>query len=387
MDWSLVGSPGRLVGALAVLSWIIDLLAQRRTNLQASIIGPVFLFLVATLFTSVLKGQASLRGLYNLLVLCLLFLITIDLTNSIARVRYLLAFWLLPSGLIATLSLLALLRVPIPDAIGQVRLVQLGSYRVMGLANDPNYFAMTMVAPVALGLAYWWYCPVVKGSIAGLFLFSVSALALVASGSRGSMVSVLAGVATLLLAARWAGGGYSRRVPQAYWKLGALVLILVIVAILANQPQLEAVRWTTPWSRGLADNRTRLWLAALEQWATSPLFGTSTLVRAYGFTEGAVPHSVYLGILLGSGIIGLVAFVIMASNSLRAAWRLMQLLALHPAAKIGEDVTLSIRFAWLGLVSYLVNIAVLSHLGSRDLWLALALPLILERLVAQKLSR
>jgi hypothetical protein len=149
--------------------------------------------------------------------------------------------------------------------------------------TDPNQFAASLLMPLSLALGFLMLSRswIVRGG--AITAIATLSLALLLSMSRGGLVAALAVIFVYVNRL-----GLSRRI---------LVAVACLTIFLFFMPHTFFVRLALP-DRGAG--RFDIWLASLG------------LLPRYGFTRGS--HSVYLGMLIEVGIIGL-TFLLLAFRS------------------------------------------------------------------------
>jgi len=198
----------------------------------------------------------------------------------------------------------------------------------------------------------------------GMVVLPLVTIALVASGSRGPVLALCAGLVAALL--------FLLRDPTARRRL-VLVLAALSAGAIAIPKLLPAatiqrsVSFLLGNGTGLSSNgRTHLWTEAWQAFTTHPLFGVGTGGFAQIEPSFKYPHNLVLEVSAELGVVGLVlllAFVVPTAAPLIRAW--------HGA--IGVDRAAAALIAAL-LTSSLVNSLLSDSLeGSSAVWFAAGL--------------
>lgn len=214
-----------------------------------------------------------------------------------------------------------------------------GGDRVTGLTTQPNQLALTAV----MALPFAWF--LVRGLLLRAALVVVLLAGTVASGSRVGLIGAAVVLVTCLA-----------------WRYRARFLLLGLplgaAALLSASELLSFTRFGTDGAAGADLERTRALHQGIDDFAQSPLFGV-------GLRVGQEAHVVYLQLLAGSGLIGLLSFGLLVGTALTFAYRLRQ-----------RPVVLA---AGIALVGYLVVGAASNALLVRYLFVPLAIVLVAAR--------
>jgi hypothetical protein len=188
--------------------------------------------------------------------------------------------------------------------------------RSSALGEDPNFSAAYRALGVVVGLMILlrsggqWGMRVVGGGMAAL-----AAISIVSTGSRGGLLALGVGVLSLTM--------FQRSLKARIIAFGVGALILSTVVYLVASSVLFADRIASSIESGDTADRTTIWLAAIKLIPDSPFYGYGlpTYQLILGDALGEAPkatHNILLAALLGSGVLGLIAF---AAASVRIAWR------------------------------------------------------------------
>ena len=241
------------------------------------------------------------------------------------------------------------------------------SGRVSGSLGNPNLLGSFMAATVPLAACF------ILGSklstfyrIAGIVLSVIlGSLALVASGTRASVIGLAAGVLTVIVFA------LSRR--DLISKKGAAVLSVVLIVLLAGSIVMMTprLRELTSMDSGTVQVRKLIWTGTLDMIAARPIAGwgpgsfqivfpgfRNPMYQTLGVSHNTLhAHSEYLETLVDTGIIGallwltLIILVVRDSRkSLEYDWTTVGLVAALVAIAAEATVSVSLRWpptAWL----------------------------------------
>ena len=228
----------------------------------------------------------------------------------------------------------------------------LGPYsRFTGLLSNANYAGMQSAVVLVLGchlLTVW------AGRRRALIAVGMAALliALILSGSRGSMIAVVVGVALfLVLTRKWR----SLAAGLTVLTVGAGILAFFFPEVLSR------VQAGDPTS-----GRVGIYESMVGNWLTSPFLGTGfRTTELLPGTNGLAGHNIFLSVLTETGIIGLLAFLAVLAAVVFSGRQ--GTMAGAAAAVIVVELTESSIYGWGGptaLVSWLVllSFAALRHL-------------------------
>lgn len=237
----------------------------------------------------------------------------------------LIAALLLSAGLAASSSLLPSIGVQglFDNVVDPIEVAS----RSAGFFFDPNYFGAYLAAAATLALACASF---VRSSVLRALLVVASAafaIALVATLSRGALLALAAGLVAIAFSRSRKGGVLA-------------IMALGLVALVAY-PLFADVRFGA--SEGLSDaslraqleasGRVNTWLAGIELFLSSPLFGIGIGQYVEASPVGIAPHNWYLGILAEGGIVGFGLWALFIASVLLALRR-----SSHPAQTVGYAV-------------------------------------------------
>lgn len=180
--------------------------------------------------------------------------------------------------------------------------------RYTGIGGNENDIAAIM----ALALPIAWHLSLIMRSeflrVVNLIYLPTTVLAVILTASRGGFILVLIGLALIPLTFRYAPR--SRKIVVAI----ALVIMTIAVVRLVPASNFERIAETSSEiTEGNVSNRSQVWLAGLEVYAKTPIFG----VGVGGFENATFPllgyrqpaHNAYILILTEMGIVGILIFL------------------------------------------------------------------------------
>jgi O-antigen ligase len=186
-------------------------------------------------------------------------------------------------------------------------------------ATDPNYFAASLLLPLALTVSYFltprhWLTRFAWLAVSGILAFGI-----LVTMSRGAMVAMLVMVLFFI---------YSTQVSRRL----IIPLVAIFVALALALPSVFLTRWETAADSGGA-GRTKVWRVGLVAFEHYGLIGAglNNFPNAYYEYVGSAPmfhktyssgaHNSYLEIAVETGIIGLLFMLTAIVAQLRAASR------------------------------------------------------------------
>ena len=227
-------------------------------------------------------------------------------------------------------------------------------FRAQGTLGDANLFGCYLAASFYLTLLYrrltgptFWIFPAIAIYAAGIFF----------SASRGCMLAV--GVTLVLLLA--IGSSWKVRIA-AFVPIALAAIVLVAIPnkneLLQSNPFTERLATATvSVDDDAAADRKELWVAALDNFYSSPVVGIghgySRRPSDYDAHETSQIHNTYLGLLSETGILGLISYMLVFGYSVPALWRerrgpgVLALMALATIAMSGLTLSLeNFRGLW-----------------------------------------
>ena len=292
----------KVIGALTVLAVMTSILRERRIvrpALTVPLVVAYTFWMLLSMFWAVDPGPAweDVKTMFNL---ALLFTV---LSSAPIEERDLRAICLLVvvSGVAAALYGIWYFHQFPPSTDGRLFL------NVGGRRIDPNGFADSLLAPIALSLV-----TIMKARNVPAFLASLAALAILCEGvlitlSREGMLGVVGVALVVVMMSR-------RRLLALALLFPSFALVLLFVPAVVD-------RLSTAISTGGA-GRTAIWEVDVHAWLQHPIFGwgAGSAFQAYSANLLAVaphdfagwdrpPHNLVLNTLLNLGVVG---FVIVA---------------------------------------------------------------------------
>jgi O-antigen ligase len=249
-----------------------------------------------------------------------------------------------------------------------------------GLADDPNYYAVTVVLCLPLVLAWilgrrptWekWLCVVCIVIMLLGFMFAAS---------RGGFLGLVAALLFLI----WNSHNRIRNFA---------VVAILLLPLFVGPGQSAFSRLLNP-GRGDQESsnyRLQLWKAAEGSFLAHPLFGVgmghySPTITKNGSTVAIpfhVAHNTYVGLIADLGLVGTIPFVCMLIGCLVNLRQIR-----HRASASGRislhQVALGLQ---AGLVGYIVCAFFLSTIWLQNMWFAVFLSMCLNRISRSKIKK
>jgi O-antigen ligase len=365
-------SAARLLGILVLAAWIARSLVSGRFEIvMPSQAWFAAMFATWGLISALwaMDTQKLFAALLLLLQLMALYIVVINLVNSVKRVQAILAIITIVS---LALALLTICRVVSGEPL-QGR-VDLGHISVGDVNTQAAYFLPSATLLMILFSH--------KAQLAHKFLLllglSVIALAILATSSRGAMLSL---VVILVL---------GMIMDHKLWQVALPALLVGAVGMLLLPPtfveRLQAL--VTLSDRG--GGRMDIWLVALRVMRSHPVLGvgldsfgrafdkyvaeTPGIIRDIGRGRGS--HNILLNVQSELGVIGSLLFALFIGITLRN-----RLVAVSNWRRAGCPNMAALALAtWLSLVGMLVVGLFLDLQYWKLFWLLLALPEVMRRL-------
>ena len=298
-----------------------------------------------------LNGAASLKGsigvaieIVKLITLWLVFFVVANSIRTRADFIRALRFWLIAAVGVALIGIGGALAFQFTGIENGYSLM----FRAQGTLGDANLFGCYLAASFYLTLLY--------RRLAGPFFWMLPAIAIYAAGiffsaSRGCMLAV--GVTLALLLA--IGSSWKVRIAAA-------VAIALAGFVLIAIPNKNELLQSNPFTERLATatvsvddeaaaDRKELWVAALDNFYSSPVVGIghgySRRPSDYDAHATSQIHNTYLGLLSETGIFGFITYMFAFCYFVPALWRERRgpgVLALMALLTIGlSGLTLSLE--------------------------------------------
>jgi O-antigen ligase len=378
-----LGSATRAVGILIVVLWPlyrVRTARQRRLlDFPASMLW-LIPFVIALIVASQLNNEPIVVfgvSLETVLLGPVTYLMLVDLIDSPAWLRRVIYALAAQQVLQAGLVLYVMQGGAVPELLqGNT----FSNMRAAGTALDPNLLAMYMLTLAALGLALLTLGGALRSQVFGILLAGLATVAIVLSFSRSGVLSLAAMVA--------AGAMFRRKDLFLYISLliFATVAILSINAVVSGWlPSALALREYTIYYDA---DRLVVWRAYLETLITQPLgLGLNAgfhpqIVRQmwaqYGLL-GLAPHNLLLDVWADLGLQGLIPFLALLVVSVKAALSCRRLVRENPGRREVETA-----FVILCLIGFGVSFIFYHGYYLKMLWLVLALPVCLERILLRE---
>jgi O-antigen ligase len=263
--------------------------------------------------------------------------------------------------------------------------------RMQGAAGDPNFFASQMVAAMVLAVGLFATTPRLGSRLLLGAALVPLASGLIASGSRGGYVALIAtGIAAIVV--------FRRQRAQI------LLVVAGIAAVMGIWLTNNSAAWhrITSASQDRGSGRQDLWTIGLRVYNDHPLLGVGLnnfevyaprYTRQPGTLTGVVHietergvHNVYLSLLVETGIVGVALFLLLAVGGVMSGVRAGQRLeaAGDPrAAMLARATTVALtgmlsaafflsdaedKRIWVLIGLCLASSGVAAHLVDRRLW-------------------
>ena len=185
--------------------------------------------------------------------------------------------------------------------------------RFRGIFSNANYAGMTASLGIALAIYLVPTRPAGRGKFWYLFSLSVFIIALMLSGSRGSMLALGIGIVAWLVSRH----GAKYIIPACLFlvPLGAIAWW----AFPSFTEQIQASFDRTFQRSDITSGRSDIYYLLLDIWRENPIFGIGyRATEELDVTGGLTAHNVYLSMLVETGILGFSAFALVILVILRA---------------------------------------------------------------------
>jgi len=331
---------GQLLVALAGF-WLLLMVAERWQDWLTPIHLPVLLYwavsAIATAFSPV--RTAATRGFLTFTLYVLLFAVMAQVLRSTRLRSWLIGVYLL-TALIASTYGLRQWFVGV-DALAtwvdpESPLAQ--TTRVYSYLGNPNLLAAYLVPAVVFSIAAVWVWQRWTLKVLALTMTLANLTCLVVTFSRGGWIGLVVALMTLaLLLAYWG----SQFLPP-FWRTWAIPIALVVMtglilmAVLLVGPLRDRVLSIFLWRQDSSNNfRINVWMAVLDMIRDRPILGIGPGNRAFNqiyplygqarFTALSA-YSIFLEVLVETGIIGLGCFLWLLLVTFNQAGRQVQVL-------------------------------------------------------------
>ncbi len=259
-------------------------------------------FVLLSIYNFGFEGLLGVREWVRLFTIFMIFLLSFNFTNRNNRVKFLNVLFL---------SLLIPLSVGFYQLITHSGSTAGGIYRIYGTLNNPNPFALYLIAFV--GLTYWkltttkhkfWFflllleigCLIATFSLGGYVMFGILALFLLLKAKKGQKIIITFLIIGFVLTV------ISSPQFQVRWK--RIKKINISKTIEEKEP-VESIT-----------QRIIIWYHLLSLWKEKPLLGyglqTASSINPFEKYEGIGydPHNDFLKYLVETGLIGLLFYII-----------------------------------------------------------------------------
>ena len=242
------------------------------------------LVLYYLLFVGVIRNEQRLNRFFLVLLLLLASMTTLSLLHN--------------QGVINVPALDSLDQFGIDPQTGQVIVTE--RLRSTGIFNDPNDFAMILVAGLVLG---WHYLTTANLLTKPLWLLAMGGFgfALTLTKSRGGFLALFV-AAGVYAQAKWG------------WKRAVLVACLMLPLVAA----IFAMRNDGGLDSGTGQSRVQIWAEGFSLWRHTPMFGIG--YGMYGEEVGHVAHNSFLQCYVELGLLGGTMFFGCFYFALRTLW-------------------------------------------------------------------
>lgn len=224
-------------------------------------------------------------------------------------------------------------------------------FRATGTFEDPNLLGAYLGVSIAIAMAH---AHTTRSTAWTLKLLPLVA-ALLATGSRGALVAV---VAALLLISVF--GGSARALSKLRVALAGLSAVLVSIMVIGVaewvQPAIDRSLSGLSLAELEDDSRARLWSAAISLFETSPIIGVGSgqfqlaASGLYNTSSSSLAHNTYLNALAETGVVGIITLlsvpVAVTVVLIRRAYRgdaMGAYLALALVSVFGSALTLNLQ--------------------------------------------
>lgn len=297
------GTVTKLVGIAAASALIVYAVRLRRIVRPSLAVAAAVLYALWMLTSSLWAPDTSqaFRDVQTMLSLLVMFVVLGSAPIDERNLRTICVLIVLSGVLAAAYGIWFFHQNP-PSSDGRLMLGVSQAHRI-----DPNVFADSLLAPLALAVVGLLHARRVQVALAMIAAIALIGEAIVISLSREAMLGCVAIAFVIVL--------MSRR------RLTALAFLVPVLAIIPLLVPAIGERIATAGSTGGA-GRTSIWNVDLHAWAMHPIFGwgAGSAVDAYsqnllriapGSFEGwdRPPHNVPLQTLVDLGVIGLVLLI------------------------------------------------------------------------------
>jgi len=236
--------------------------------------------------------------------------------------------------------------------------------RASGFFICPNHFAgfLELSFFVGLALVCWGRIRPTWRILAG-YATLVAAVGIIISGSRGSYLSVMAGLVVFLIWSLWLVRG---ALPHLFWKLTTVAVVCVLLGGAAVGVAISKNFLLSQRASNLIDlenMRVTMWQSAWEQHQLQPVTGTgagSFLMYGRKYRDPRIQHDPihthndYLQLLAEFGWVGGGLFLVCWLTHLRNGWRQINTIIARRIQEMGRAMSTRLALilgAFCGLVA------------------------------------
>jgi len=371
-------SAARLLGFLVIVAWIAHSLVTGSFRIIIPTQGWFAAAFIAWGLTSALWAMDAQRlatALLLLLQLLTLYIVVTSLVNSFHRVQIIMAIMVVVNLAVALAALASVRSGALVEGRVDVGWISGGDPNTQAAYLLPGAtLLMVLFSQRARSVQKWLL----------LLGFSVIALAIMATSSRGALISL---IAIVMLGAI---------IDRRLWQV-ALPGLLVggLATLLLPQMFVDRLQAIVTLSDRAA-GRIDIWLVALRMIPSHPILGVGlgnferafdrylpdTSGLAYGVRRGMASHNIFLNVQSELGVIGLFLFAAFITISIRSG-----LLAVMNLRQAGSPEVAALALAaWLSLVGILIVGLFIDVQYWKLFWLLLALPEVMRRLSVESLQ-
>ena len=306
--------------AVAVIAWGCARVFGRQAPIQTAATVPLLLWFLAGMISLVhsVALATSLRGLFKILKVIAVVLMTADLMRSKRRITALVAAAMIGAAIVSLDDLIQVLwgtdllhHDPAGMGPGGIRRLSATFHH----GNDFAVYAVTML-PVCLAAALG--ARTVKYRLWTGFVVGMLGLALALSLSRSGAVSISVSLLVFCI------------LRKAWRTLAVLSLLAVVAAWNLPAPLRQWILSQPSWLEALVQPlRLEIWQAALKMIADHPWIGIGVNTFTLNYATYKIPsdtlqaayaHNQYLHLTAELGVVGLAAFGFLLVRTF-AAWR------------------------------------------------------------------
>jgi O-antigen ligase len=355
------------VGALCVLAALVSLVTRPHVTVFFSDWSArwfLLYFLVEMISYLYHGGRVTLSPstFANLTSILMLFMVTLVMVNSVARLRWVV---LMSIGSIGFSSLYVI------SQWWTFRNVWSNFRGWGGVSGDPDYFSLLAVLWLPLATLFivsrrpMWERLFCLGSAI------LTVVAIVVSASRGGFI----GLVTALLF-------FAMHSKRRFQILAATIVLIPLLALVPGSP-LTRLMHPNASDDESSDNRLALWGAGVRMFEGSPLTGIGVdqfalNLKNYPETRHLdfhVAHNTYVDIGSQMGLLGLIPFLALIYCTYRALRQVAQQTA-HDESSLLHEVALGIQ---AGVIACAVSILFLSAWWEGMLWFVLFLTICIRK--------